>query len=432
MSVKPAEQTSHEHAESIAPDWTMAQLGAREHYAPARAAAKAGRLAVLYTDIWASANAPIARGLSWLFPRLGGRWHQDLADASVRTLGWSVAWASNRPIPGQNVPEMYRHFEHVGRMFGRAVAKQLREEARRSKLQPPGGFFSFTTTALEALHAARQLSMTSVVGQIDPARYEEKLVAQEVEKWPGWETRPGVVPQSYWDRLEAEWSCADAVLVNSEWSKSALEEQGVASEKLFVVPLAFEPRVLHEPILNRRQGPLRVLFLGQVNLRKGFPYLVEAARLLKSKQIIIDVVGPTSIAPSILKRLPDNIQLHGPVDRLTASAWYRQADVFVLPTISDGFALTQLEAMAHGVPVITTDRCGDVVDNGVDGWRVAAADACGLAGQLDSLAVRPEQLDDMSYMARVKSQQFTLERYLTGLDAIWARINRHSAQSCVQ
>ena len=88
--------------------------------------------------------------------------------------------------------------------------------------------------------------------------------------------------------------------------------------------------------------------------------------------------------------------------------------------------------MAHGVPVITTDRCGDVVDNGVDGWRIAAADARGLAGQLDSLAVRPEQLDDMSYMARLKSQQFTLERYLAGLDAIWARINRHSTQSCVQ
>ena len=266
--------------------------------------------------------------------------------------------------------------------------------------------------------------MTTVVSQIDPARVEDALVAQEAEKWPEWETRPGAVPQSYWNRLEEEWSCADAVLVNSEWSKAALVEQGVASEKLFTVPLAFEPQVFCEPSLGRARGPLRVLFLGQVNLRKGFPYLVEAARLLKSTAIVIDVVGPTSIASPILRGLPDNIRFHGPVDRRAASGWYNQADVFVLPTISDGFALTQLEAMAHGVPVITTERCGDVVDHGVDGWRLAAADASAIADLLDSPATHPETLVDMSHSAQMKSQQFTLARYLRGLDTIWGRINR--------
>lgn len=428
MSVKSAEQHSNVLSESIAPHWTMAQLGAREHYAPARAAAKAGRLNRLYTDVWASANTPIGRKLFSLVPRLGSRWHPELADATVCTLGLGVAWASNRRTPSETIPEMYSHFQQVGGIFSKAVAKQLHAQAKQRESLAPGGFFSFTTTALEALKAARELSMTTVVSQIDPARIEDALVAQEAEKWPGWETRRGAVPQSYWNRLEEEWSCADAVLVNSEWSKAALVEQGVASEKLFTVPLAFEPQVFCEPSLGRARGPLRVLFLGQVNLRKGFPYLVEAARLLKSTAVVIDVVGPTSIASPILRGLPDNIRFHGPVDRRAASGWYRQADVFVLPTISDGFALTQLEAMAHGVPVITTERCGDVVDHGVDGWRLAAADASAIADLLDSLATHPETLVDMSHSAQMKSRQFTLARYLRGLDTIWGRIMVRAAQ----
>jgi len=49
------------------------------------------------------------------------------------------------------------------------------------------------------------------------------------------------------------------------------------------------------------------------------------------------------------------------------SDWYRSADVFVLPTLSDGFAITQIEAMSHGLPVIATPNCASVVENGVDG-----------------------------------------------------------------
>ena len=333
--------------------------------------------------------------------------------------------ASNRPIASETIPEMYRYFEQVRGIFSKAVAKQLHAEAKQRESVPPGGFFSFTTTALKA---ARELSMTTVVSQIDPARIEEALVAQVAERWSEWETRPGAVPQSYRNSLEQEWSCADAILVNAKCSKAALVEQGIASEKLLTVPPAFEPQVFCEPSLGRAPSPPRLLFLGQVDLRKRSPYLVEAARLLESTAIIIDVVGPTSIGSPILRRLPDNIRFHGMIDRRAASEWYRQADVFVLPTISDGLALTQLEAMAHGVAVISTERCGDLVDHGVDGWRLAAADARAIAGLLNSLATHPETLTDMSHGAQLKCQQLTLDRYLRGLDMIWGRIMVRAAQ----
>jgi glycosyltransferase involved in cell wall biosynthesis len=55
------------------------------------------------------------------------------------------------------------------------------------------------------------------------------------------------------------------------------------------------------------------------------------------------------------------------VDKATAEALYRESDVFLFPTLSDGFGLTQLEALGHGLPVIASRNCGAVVAHGVSG-----------------------------------------------------------------
>ena len=79
------------------------------------------------------------------------------------------------------------------------------------------------------------------------------------------------------------------------------------------------------------------------------------------------------------------MKILGRVTRDQLSAIYRRAHVFVLPTISDGFAVTQLEAMAHGLPVVTTRNCGEVVTDGVDGLLVPARDSQALADALARL-----------------------------------------------
>ena len=122
-----------------------------------------------------------------------------------------------------------------------------------------------------------------------------------------------------------------------------------------------------------------MLWLGQVNVRKGIHYLMEAARKLEKENIHFDVVGPIGILSDAVASAPRNVTFHGPVGRDQTANWYRKADLFVLPTLSDGFAITQLEAMAHGLPVITTPCCGEVVSDGVDGFIVAPRDAEALA-----------------------------------------------------
>ena len=93
----------------------------------------------------------------------------------------------------------------------------------------------------------------------------------------------------------------------------------------------------------------------------------------------MSIVGPIGISREALASAPSNLRFEGPLPRIETGAAYRWADVFVLPTLSDGFAVTQLEAMAHGLPVVATPNCGDVVTHERDGLIVPIRDPHALA-----------------------------------------------------
>jgi glycosyltransferase involved in cell wall biosynthesis len=195
----------------------------------------------------------------------------------------------------------------------------------------------------------------------------------------------------------------------------------VPSEKLVVVPLCYAAAApkSESKFENRKSNhPLRVLFLGQVILRKGIQYLIAAARQLEREKIHFDVVGPIGISREAMKTAPGNMTFHGRAGRDQAADWYRQSDLFVLPTISDGFAITQLEAMAYGLPVITTPCCGDVVGDGADGFIVPPRDAEALAQTLQRYLDQPDLLVSQSAAALVKVKEFTLDRLAKNLASL--------------
>jgi glycosyltransferase involved in cell wall biosynthesis len=112
---------------------------------------------------------------------------------------------------------------------------------------------------------------------------------------------------------------------------------------------------------------LEILFLGQINLRKGMGRLLEAMRLLKDEPISLTLAGPSEIDPSAWGDLP-RVKWVGVIPRSEVGKSYGAADLFILPTLSDGYALTQLEALAHGLPVLASRHCGEAVTHGENGW----------------------------------------------------------------
>jgi len=401
------------------PQWIVAQIGAREHYAAARAMHRRGQLDHLFTDAWA--HHPL---LSKFGPgsvrALAGRRHPDIPSTMVtaRTLPTVTATLLDKLTRRQLTAESeYRHFAEQGKQFASWVTDRLEVDS----LQPgQHAYFGYDTGCLETLQALNRRGIFSIVDQIDPARTEEQMVREETERWPDWGAMPGQVPELYWERLAGEWEAASVVLVNSPWSKAALVQQNVPAEKIIVVPLAYEP----PDDLPRRPAnpdrPLTVLWLGSVILRKGIPYFVEAARKLADRNIRFVVAGPVGVTEQAVATFPDNIEVVGRIDRSEASDAYRHADVFALPTVSDGFAITQLEAMAHGLPVIATPNCGQVVTDGVDGRTIPARDGDALAEAIAQFDEDRDTLETMSEAAIEKSKQFGLDRFADSLNLAFA------------
>ena len=403
-------------------NWICCQNGAREHYAVPRALRLNGKLQALYTDCWAG---PVVRRLGAKAPlatlrSFSGRFHPELADVSVQSWNLRALLWEAKARQGLRNGTRYWAFTEVGRGFAIRVREELK---RRRGLGKGSILFAYDTAALEALKWCKERGVKTVLGQMDPNRIEVDTVIEEQARWPGWQPRAFEVPECYLRRRQQEWDLADRVLVNSEFSRAALIKQGVPREKLVVIPLCYEgdkvPRAAARRTTTGNRGCLRVLFLGQVILRKGIQYLIQAARLLEGEGIRFDIVGPIGISREAVASAPQNMVFHGRSLRHESAAWYGQADVFVLPTLSDGFALTQLEAMSYGLPVIATPCCGEVVSDGVDGLIVPPREPVALAKALQRY-LEPGLLQQHQAAAVEKAKQFTLERLADNLLAIEA------------
>jgi glycosyltransferase involved in cell wall biosynthesis len=105
-------------------------------------------------------------------------------------------------------------------------------------------------------------------------------------------------------------------------------------------------------------------------LRKGIARLLEAMRILHAEPVVLTMAGPAEIDPVTWAGL-SNVQWLGPLPRAGVPAAFASADAMILPSLSDGFAITQLESLANHCPVIASRNCGDVVQHGVNGWLLA-------------------------------------------------------------
>lgn len=401
-------------------NWFCAQIGAREHYAVPRVLHREGRLAALYTDYWAG---PLVRQMARKTNKiqsLAARFHPDLAGAPVkswnaRSLAWEAGTRRNKSL------NAYEGFIRTGTRFSLCVRDAL---SRRNDLDSHSTFFAYDTGALEAMEWCREREIRCILNQMDPNRVEVEMVQEEEKSWPGWATQSFEVPESYFRRREKEWALADNVVVNSEFCRTALVKQGVPKSKIVVVPLSFEAdnqKPKDDDELNREpnsKNKLRILFLGQVILRKGIQYLIEAAKLLKNEPVQFDVVGPMGISQAAVGSAPPNLVFHGRVTRDQAAHWYCQSHVFVLPTLSDGFAITQLEAMSYGLPVIATPCCGAVVSEGSDGFIVPPRDPAALAGVFQKYLAEPGLLQHQRNAALAKVKQFTLNSLAAPLHSL--------------
>jgi glycosyltransferase involved in cell wall biosynthesis len=385
-------------------EWLCCQIGAREHYAVPRALERSGRLLRLFTDVW-STNG------------YANRFHHELTKANVtagngdalhfelmarvrRQSGWKLITARN---------DWFQEF----------VLAQLNNSHLNGN-SPELTVFAYSYAANRIFKFARERGWRTILGQIDPGPAEQELV-ESISRRAKYSVGKGEPPPSvYWNQWRSECDLADRIVVNSEWSREALISRGVEPKQIAVVPLAFESA--DDTSTFQRQYPtkfgserkMRVLFLGQINLRKGVDALFAAIELLKAEPVEFWFVGPPQVEIPSGLRNNERVKWFGSVPRSEVSKYYRDADLFIFPTLSDGFGITQLEAQSWKLPVVASRYCGAVVRDDVNGSVLPEVSGNAITNVLLGLLRYPQKLELMSKQSRV-SDEFSLASLATSL-----------------
>lgn len=207
-------------------------------------------------------------------------------------------------------------------------------------------------------------------------RVQNQLLREE-------ETRSGAVierPLPWMIAREVrEYEKADGIVVLSSFARQSFIDCGVASEKLRVLQLGVDvnhfrptPEVVAERSRRIRSGtPLRVLFVGSLSFRKGLLDYAAIINELAGPSFQFRFVGSVSkeAGPTAAK-LATLSELMGRQPESELPGWYAWADLFIFPTIEDGFAVVLGQAIAVALPVLTTTHCSgpDIIRENENGW----------------------------------------------------------------
>lgn len=377
--------------------FAVLQAGARMHYAVPALLARAGALTALYTDVHAN-----HRHFRWLEEALPARWQPKAVKrllARKLPSDLPLAMVCDHPFLGP----LISRFGEVNDASVLATAAYYRFGGANSL------YTNFINNDISLVRRAKDQGL-KIVHELIIGADVGRIMLEERARFPGVEPAGESVAEveSGIARDKVKWQLCDQVLVPSEYCRDSSIALGCDPSKISVVPYGLEERWFE---LQASPVPGRILFVGQVGLRKGNQYLAAACRLLGDRKVAFEcrVVGPhlVNTENSIFKG-PHYL---GQIPRSKVYEEFQSADIFVLPTIADSFGLVHLEAMACGVPVITTPHCGSIIRDGIDGFIVPIRDTNTLTERLLQLIEDRALRDRMGRAAKERAREYTWAHY---------------------
>lgn len=378
--------------------------------------AEAGLLAEFWTCVSWNPQSPLDALLPGALRRqLARRALPELVRAKAHLLPWREA---GRMLTSRlDVPFLTRH-EHgifsidaVYRSLDHAVARRV------ATLDTISAVYAYEDGAAETFRAARERGMRCIYDlPIGYWRAAHALYAEEREREPQWAvTLTGTLdsPEKL-ARKDEELAAADVVMVASSFTRKTIESAPCPPKPVHVIPYGAP---LPGPLASLKPaasgGKLKVLFVGSLGQRKGLSYLLEAVAQLPHA-VELTLVGTKTVencAP-----LNAAVARHRWIPSLPHDEILREmsrADVFVFPSLFEGFGLVLLEAMSQGLPIIATAHTAapDLITEGESGFIVPIRSAQAIAEKLDLLAHDSRLLSAMSHAARETAVRYTWEQY---------------------
>jgi len=230
-------------------------------------------------------------------------------------------------------------------------------------------------------------------------RFQDEILAEEHRRW----NVPYIMPAAHIVRREeAIYAIADAITVPSTVAQRSFIAMGIAPEKVHVIPYGVRLDKF-TPGETRSAETFEVLFAGQISLRKGIPYLLEAFAQLRHPNKHLTLAGSVQDdVRQLLAKLPtEHVTFAGNLSQPELAARMARSHVLAIASVEEGLALVQVQALACGCPVVATTATGaeDLFTDGIEGFIVADRDSAALADRLQQLADDPALRKEMSAAA---------------------------------
>lgn len=292
----------------------------------------------------------------------------------------------------------------------------------------PFALWGYSGSSRTSFELGRRHGRTLILDRTngDFREYNDRM-ARLQEAWGEWflptDRR---VPDEQIDNDQREYELADRILVGSEFAASTVRERGgpTVAPKVEVLPYCFDEALfasLPEPRPLQPGEPVRFLFVGHVNARKGIHHLLEAMARIPKGQATLTVVGELRVPRPVFARHADRITYIPTVPRADIPAIMAQHHVLVFPSYFEGSALSLLEALASGLAIVQTPSSGNGV-TAETGIMLERPDTELLhAALLDVLHDR-DRLYRWRIAARQEARRYTFDRYRDNIAGLLGRI----------
>lgn len=326
-------------------------------------------------------------------------WRRLQREGLPRELVRSYPWVHTPEMllrqAGFDVPAVLSHFSRTNWLsFDRFVQRQLRSEETPDALIGISG-----SSLLAGADVQRRGGIFICDRGSSHQRFQEAIVREEYLRWGV--DRP-VTHNDAILREEAIYARADAITVPSGFAKRSFVESGVPADKVHVIPYGVRLESF-TPVSAPPGDRFEVLFAGSVGLRKGIPYLLEAFARLRHPAKRLRIAGSIQAdLKAVLPSLPQSeVEYLGSVPQPELVRLMSTSHVLVLPSIEEGLALVQGQALACGCPVIASTNTGaeDLFTSEVEGFIVPIRDSDALLDRMQRLADNPDLQQQMRVAA---------------------------------
>jgi starch synthase len=386
----------------------VAHPGAQHSYETALAVQEAGLLKRYITGLYYKPESGLGQAVQLIRPverRFRRRYKHELAQRLVKQYPLGEVLY----LTGARLNPLTRHAARIvrwrNRRFDRIVARAVERER-------PAALICYDTCGLQAFTKARSVGTLRILDQsVGHWRALAELMREEAERHPDFaDSLWPDTPEEFLAQCTEEALMADRTLAGSQYVKDTMIRHGVEPSRISIIPYGADiHRFTSAP--RPKDGVCRLLFVGQLSQRKGIKYLLEAVRQLAAPDVELRLVGGIVGSGLGLARYRDYFTHVANVPHYEVHQHFQQADVFVYPSLHEGSAIAIYEALAAGLPVITTFNSGSVVRDGVEGFIVPIRDVNALKEKILVLRKDADLREEMGYNARKRSEEFTWAVY---------------------